>query len=124
MNGTRMAVSRHPHHIGRKDGEPFAMAGIVGCLEGPEGEVLSCTIIVTDANPFMKKLHDRMPVILEPKNYEQWLDPDNKDTAKLKQFLVPEPGDGLTKWPVSRALNNPRNEGPECASRERKTNPP
>ena len=98
---------KQPHHIGRKDGALFAMAGLWDVWRGPEGEVLSCTIIVTDANPFMKKLHDRMPVILDPKDYEQWLDPDNKDTAKLKQLLVPETGDGLTEWPVSHALNNP-----------------
>jgi putative SOS response-associated peptidase YedK len=104
-----------PHHIGRQDGEPFAMAGLWDVWKGPEGDVLSCSIIVTEANPFMKKLHDRMPVILDPGDYEQWLDPDNKDTAKLKQLLVPETGNRLVEWPVSRLLNNPRNEGPKCA---------
>jgi putative SOS response-associated peptidase YedK len=86
--------------------------------KGPEGDVLSCSIIVTDANPFMKKLHDRMPVILEPKDYEAWLDPENQDTTSLKKLLIPQTGERLIEWPVSRYLNNPRNEGERCAERK------
>jgi putative SOS response-associated peptidase YedK len=106
---------KRPHHIGMKDGRPFAMAGLWDVWKGPEGDVLSCSIIVTEANPFMQQLHDRMPVILQPTDYEQWLDPDNQDTVRLKQLLIPATGDTLTEWPVSRMLNNPRNEGPQCA---------
>lgn len=104
-----------PHHIGRTDGAPFALAGLWDVWKGPDGEVTSCTIIVTSANAFMQSLHDRMPVILAPGDYTQWLDPDNHDTAALKQLLVPAPDEGLAEWPVSRQLNNPRHEGPECA---------
>lgn len=57
---------RIPHRIGRTDGAPFALAGLWGVWKGPEGEVTSCTIIVTEANAFMKRLHERMPVILAP----------------------------------------------------------
>lgn len=56
-----------------------------------------------------------MPVILAPQDYIRWLDPDNHDTASLKQLLAPAPEDWRTEWPVSRALNNPRHEGPDCA---------
>lgn len=104
-----------PHHIGMKDGSPFAMAGLWDVWKGPDGEVPSCSIIVSDANPFMKQLHERMPVILEPDDYEAWLDPDNQDAARLKKLLIPQTGDRLTEWTVSRMLNNPRNEGPQCA---------
>lgn len=83
--------------------------------KGPQGEVTSCTIIVTEANQFMKSLHDRMPVILDPMNYERWLDPANQDTRSLKQLLSSAPNDWLTEWTVSRQLNNPRHEAPECA---------
>ncbi len=106
---------KQPHHIGRKEGEPFAMAGLWDIWKGPEGEVLSCTIIVTDANQFMKPLHDRMPVILDPNDYDTWLDPDNHDTARLKKLLAPAPEGLLTEWKVSREINNPRHEGPRCA---------
>ena len=104
-----------PHHIGRPDGSPFALAGLWDVWEGPQGEVTSCTIIVTNANRFMKPLHDRMPVILAPQDYRRWLDPDNHDTASLKQLLAPAPEDWLAEWPVSRVLNNPQHEGPQCA---------
>jgi putative SOS response-associated peptidase YedK len=106
---------KQPYHIGRKDGGPFALAGLWDVWKGPHGEVLSCSIIVTGANTFMRPLHERMPVILDPSDYECWLDPDNHDTAALKQLLVPPPDDWLTAWPVSRQLNNPRHEGVLCA---------
>ena len=104
-----------PHHIGMKDGSPFALAGLWDVWKGPQGDVTSCTIIVTEANQFMKRLHDRMPVMLSPHDYERWLDPDNKDTTSLKQLLAPAPNDWLTEWTVSRQLNNPRHEGSSCA---------
>jgi len=105
-----------PHHIGMKDGSPFALAGLWDVWKGPQGEVTSCSIIVTGANQFMSPLHDRMPVILNPHDYERWLDPDNLDSANLKSLLVPAPEDWLAEWPVSRGLNNPRHEGPDCAA--------
>lgn len=104
-----------PHHIGRTDGAPFALAGLWDVWKVPQGEVTSCTIIVTEANRFIKPLHDRMPVILAPQDYARWLDPNNHDTANLKQLLAPAPEDWLTEWPVRRALNNPQHEGPDCA---------
>ena len=110
-----------PHHIGRTDGAPFALAGLWDVWKGPEGEVTSCTIIVTEANAFMKRLHERMPVILAPADYARWLDPDNHDTASLKPLLAPAPEEGFTEWPVSRELNNPRHEGPACAAAVEKT---
>lgn len=106
---------KRPHHIGRTDGVPFAMAGLWDIWNGPQGEVLSCSIIVTEANQFMKRLHERMPVILDPKDYEAWLDPENHDTANLKRLLAPAPEGLLTEWEVSRELNNPRHEGAGCA---------
>lgn len=105
-----------PHHIGMKDGSPFALAGLWDVWKGSQGDVTSCTIIVTGANQFMKPLHDRMPVILNPHDYEFWLDPGNQDTDDLKTLLVPAPEDWLTEWPVSRGLNNPRHEGPNYAA--------
>ena len=56
-----------------------------------------------------------MPVILAPQDYARWLDPDNHDTARLKQLLAPAPEDSLTEWPVSRSLNNPQHDGADSA---------
>jgi putative SOS response-associated peptidase YedK len=115
------ASIKQPHHISRKDGAPFAMAGLWDLWKGPQGEVLSCSIIVTEASQFMKPLHDRMPVILDEKDYAAWLDPDNQDTACLKKLLSPAPEDLLTEWKVGRGLNNPRHEGAGCALPEDKS---
>lgn len=99
-----------------KDDSPFALAGLWDVWKGPQGVVTSCTIIVTDGNQIMKRLHNRMPVMLNPHDYERWLDPGNQDTANLKTLLVPAPEDWLIEWQVSRGLNNPRHEGPDCAA--------
>jgi putative SOS response-associated peptidase YedK len=56
-----------------------------------------------------------MPVILDPRDYERWLDPENQDTASLKTLLAPAPEDWMTEWRVSRQLNNPRYEAAGCA---------
>ena len=60
-------------------------------------------------------------VVPEPVRLRPRLDPDNHDTASLKPLLAPAPEEGFTEWPVSRALNNPRHEGPACAESVEKT---
>lgn len=104
-----------PHHVGRPDGAPFALAGLWDLWRGPEGEVLSCAIIVADANALVRPLHNRMPVVIAPGDYARWLDPDYRDTASLKALLVPAPDDFFVERPASPALNNPRNEWPQFA---------
>lgn len=101
-------------------GKPFAMAGLWETWRGPEGSegppVESCTIITTDANKLASQIHDRMPVILDPVDYDQWLDPKCDDRDELEKLLVPYEGDELTVRPVSTYVNNVRNQGPECVA--------
>ena len=80
---------------------------------GEEEEIESCTIIVTDANDLVRDIHDRMPVILSPKDYADWLDPDNTNTDGLLAMLKPTDPDSLAMHAVSRQVNSPRNDGPE-----------
>ena len=70
--------------------------------------VESCTIIVTNANNLTKDIHDRMPVILDPKDYDGWLD----GTAG-KELLKPLPSERMRRYPVSRAVGNVKNTGKE-----------
>ena len=70
----------------------------------------SCTIVTTDANPFVESLHDRMPVILRADDYATWLDPANQDVDGLRRLLVPWRGAPLAEHEVSRDVNNPRND--------------
>lgn len=89
-----------------------------------KGDVLeSCTIITTRPNVLIAKIHDRMPVILDPKNYDAWLDPQFQDEDKLKSFLVPCPATKLKYWAVSRAVNKVGDDDTENCIKEVKVKP-
>ena len=81
--------AKQPHYITLKDGSPFAFAGLWEQWFSPDGsEIKSATIITTEPNAMMAKLHDRMPVILKPKDYARWIDPDEQPPEKLQDLLV------------------------------------
>ena len=102
-----------PYLIRRKDSAPFAMAGLWERWHAEGGESLeSCAIIVTDANHLVRGIHDRMPVILPRGDYQAWLDADNEDTEGLLAMLTPASPDHWIAFPVSRAVNNARNDRP------------
>jgi len=106
---------KQPYFIGLKDEAPFAFAGLWEHWQDPEGEpVESCTIITTDANDLVKEIHNRMPVILKPKDYDLWLDPEMQDVEKLQKLLVPYAPKEMKAYPVSLMVNNPTNDNPKC----------
>jgi putative SOS response-associated peptidase YedK len=92
--------------IGHPDGSLFAFAGLWESWK----DIKSCTIITTAANDFMLPVHDRMPVILSPDDYDQWL---TADGAEAEELLLPN-SEGLTMKAVSKVVNNARNDVPEC----------
>lgn len=107
---------KQPMFIHRVDGEPIAFAGLWETWRGPERNdepLYTCTIITTSANETMAPVHNRMPVILPPDKWEQWLDPDMQDIDELEKFLLPAPSSLLTLYPVSTGVNHVRNKGPE-----------
>jgi putative SOS response-associated peptidase YedK len=59
-------------------------------------------------------IHDRMPVILDPADYNAWLDPGVQDAKRLEPLLVPYTGDAMAAYPVSTLLNNPKADEPKC----------
>lgn len=104
---------KQPYCIGLVKGEPFAFAGLWERWER-EGQVVeSCTLVVTQANARIAEIHDRMPVILDPADYDAWLDPALRDSARLLPLLRPYPAERTTLWPVGLAVNRPGNGGPE-----------
>jgi putative SOS response-associated peptidase YedK len=106
---------KQPWFILLSDREPMAFAGLWERWRSPEGEELeSCSIIVTDANEIMRPIHDRMPVILAPTDWDAWLETDAKDAAVLQNLLKPYPPEGMAAWPVSTKVNSPRNDSVEC----------
>ena len=93
-------------------------AGLVSVWKDEKGEEFpSFTIITTEPNELMAEIHNRMPVILPEKHYDEWLDRENKDIEKLKKLLKPYPAKELKAYKVSPFVSNSRNEGPECITR-------
>jgi putative SOS response-associated peptidase YedK len=105
---------KQPFHIRMRDGSPLAFAGLWEHWSVEEPAVESCTIITTDANDVLRPLHDRMPVILDPRDYGRWLDPANADPGVLQEMLRPYPPEHMTAVALSTYVNNARNEGEKC----------
>jgi putative SOS response-associated peptidase YedK len=105
---------KQPYYIRMKDWEPFAFAGLWGIWKGNGEEVRSCTILTTDANDLVGEIHNRMPVILPPEDYELWLDPDMRETEPLLDLMRPYREDVMEAYPVSRRVNKPSNDEPSC----------
>jgi putative SOS response-associated peptidase YedK len=111
--------AKQPYFIHRVDGEPMAFAGLWEIWRPPEDTertsdpLRSCTIITGKPNEKIAEIHDRMPVMLPPSAWEAWLDRDNGDLEALGKLLVPVPASLLDLHPVSRAVNNVQDNGPE-----------
>ena len=112
----REGDKKTPYHIRMKGGELFAFAGLWDHWDKEGKGFDSCSIIVTAANAAMRPIHDRMPVILDPAQYNSWLNPAHFNRARLESLLVPYAG-RLETWPVSRRVNSPANDEPECIER-------
>jgi putative SOS response-associated peptidase YedK len=111
----RIGKQKQPFWIRRQDERPFAFAGLWESWHGGEGSAIeSCSVITTEAIPPLSELHDRMPVILDPEDYDRWLDPNRHDADDLQELLVPYPVKWLQWSPVNSFVNNSRNEGPDC----------
>lgn len=107
--------SKTPIYIRLQDAKPFAFAGIWENWNSPDGsQILSTTIITTQPNDLIKPIHNRMPVILPPETYSTWLQPEEMDEQILNPLLKPYDSKKMVAYPVSRAVNNPRNDSPEC----------
>lgn len=106
---------KQPYFIHMKDDRPFGFAGLWETWEGPENSYIeSCTIITTDANALMAPIHDRMPVIVDPKDYGLWLDTSVQDPAPLLPLLRPFQGDLLVAEPIGTRVNSPANDDAAC----------
>ncbi len=115
----REGTVRQPFRIVRADGRPLALAGLWSGWRDPETEEVrrTFTIVTTTPNDLMRPIHNRMPVVVPFDAWDRWLDPALPDPAKLQGLLVPAPDEDLEAYPVSRAVNNVRNDGPELIER-------
>lgn len=103
--------SKQPYRIRRTDREPFAFAGLWSQWNPDHGDARhTTTILTTDANDAVAEVHDRMPVMLEPEEHDEWLHADAEDA---KHVLDPFPADKLDVYPVSKQVSNPENDSPD-----------
>ena len=103
---------KQPFYIRMEDESPFAFAGLWESWQNGR-EIRSCTIITTSPNEVAAQVHNRMPVILHPEDYEIWLDPDFDEREPLTTLLKPFPAEAMEAYPVSRKVNRPANNDPE-----------
>ena len=112
---------KQPFFIRPSDGGVLAMAGLYEIWRDPDkGEddpsrfLWTCTVITTSAEDDLGRIHDRMPMLVEPQRWEAWLDPDaSRDGVDSRDLLVPAAPGRLEAFPVSTSVNNVRNNGPE-----------
>jgi putative SOS response-associated peptidase YedK len=102
-----------PHYVHPPGDGPFALAGLWERWEKAGKAVLSCTILTTAPNAAVAPIHDRMPVVLAPRDFALWLDPAVPDPEAVGPLLVPCPPEWTVVEPVGPAVNDPRREGPE-----------
>jgi putative SOS response-associated peptidase YedK len=104
---------KRPYYFTRQDRQVITFAGIQDGWTDPESKerIRSCSIVITDANKLASDIHDRMPVILDAKDFEQWERGDVKDAAAL---MKPASEGLLRKWPVSMRVNSSRADGSDA----------
>ena len=91
----------------------FAIAGLWEHWRGTEGaEIESCTLLTTEANELVRPIHDRMPVILDRRDYEAWLDSEVNTPARVASLLRPSRAAELVAVPVGLWVNDPRHDDP------------
>jgi putative SOS response-associated peptidase YedK len=102
-------TAKQPYRIGMLDDATYALGGVWSRWTPPAGEPIDTfAIITTAANELMAKVHERMPVIIAPEDYERWLDP----RQPVQDLLQPYPAELMKVYPVSLRVNRPQNDDP------------
>ena len=110
--GTKTKV---PYFIHLESGDVFAFAGLWDEWHSPDGStVRSCTIVTTSPNELMSKIYNRMPVILQPSDYTEWLDATPRTPESLTHLIQPFSAKLMDAYPVSTLVNSPANDRAEC----------
>ncbi|MEO3870303.1 SOS response-associated peptidase [Nonomuraea sp. B12E4] len=111
---------KQPYFIHPEDGGVLAMAGLYEFWKDPSRDdddplkwLVTCTVITTQAEDEIGRIHDRMPMMIERDRWAEWLDPKLTDIERASGLLVPADQGRLTAYPVSTDVNNVRNNGPD-----------
>jgi putative SOS response-associated peptidase YedK len=111
---------KQPYFIYRTDGGTLAFAGIYELWRDdslPDDHerawLWTAAIITTQATDDVGEIHDRMPMVIKPEHWADWLDPANTEPGQIHAAMLPAMAGGMTSHPVSMAVNTVRNNGPE-----------
>jgi putative SOS response-associated peptidase YedK len=114
----RTGKAKQPFCFEVNDGRLFAFAGLWDRWQDPSGGMLeTCSILTTTPNDVTAAVHDRMPVIVDPEEYDLWLDPGMKDTRVVSDILRPYDARQMRRFPVSTRVNHAANDDEECSRR-------
>jgi putative SOS response-associated peptidase YedK len=121
---------KQPYFICRPDRGVLAFAGIYELWrdrsmprDDPAAWLWTAAVITTTAPDELGEIHDRMPMVIAPASWSDWLDPDNTDAADVRALLAPAASSGLISYPVSLAVNSVRNNGPELVKEAEPVSP-
>ena len=110
-HGSKQKIPNFIHLSAR---QPFAFAGLWDEWLAPDGSMVrSCTLITTEPNQLLASIHNRMPVILPARAYDEWLDPAPKKPESLQPLLTPYPAGQMSAYAVSTLVNSPANDRPD-----------
>jgi putative SOS response-associated peptidase YedK len=111
---------KQPFFIRPVDGSVLALAGLYEFWcdpardpDDPDAWLWTATILTTQPEPALARLHDRMPLVVPRERYAAWLDSSLTDPGAVRRLLVPPPPGALEAYPVSAAVGDVRSNGPE-----------
>ena len=109
------AKETHPYYFQMKDKKPFALAGLWAPQKVEDKTSEVCAILTTPPNEVVRAVHDRMPVILDPKNYDLWLNSDDvRDFGEIEKLFRPYPNEKMEAYQVGAWVNNVTHDDPKC----------
>jgi putative SOS response-associated peptidase YedK len=112
----KLPKARQPYCFTLLDESIFAFAGLWDRWKDSGGNIVeTCSILTTTPNELAARVHDRMPVILPPDDYDLWLDPGFKDAKEVSELLKPYRASLMKAYPVSTHVNAVKNDDPQCS---------
>lgn len=112
-------VRKQPYYIHRADNGVLAFAGLYELWrdksapeDDPHAWLWTSVIITTRAEDEVGHIHERMPMVIDPARWDDWLDPVNTEASHLHALLAPASASGLATYPVGTDVNYVKNNGP------------
>ncbi|MBP9838684.1 MAG: SOS response-associated peptidase [Proteobacteria bacterium] len=110
----KIGKEKQPYYFTLTDEKPFAFAGLYEEKNIQGAITPCCTVITTEANEVVSPIHNRMPVIIKPSDYDTWLDKSNKDKESLLSLLSPLPAQYMKSRKVSSLVNSSKIDSVDC----------